>query len=81
MAKRKVKSKRITVTLEIEPPYTQFAVLSFGGSADGKCYLTSHPMKLHDKEVIQVKENGGIEQMTRVEAKRRSNEAKGAEGH
>ncbi len=74
----KQKNKTITVTLEVEPPYTNFAVLTFGGGAKGGVALTSRPLELHDKEVIHVGEHGGIEQMSKTEAKRRSNEAKGA---
>ena len=63
---RTTKSKRITVTLEVEPPYTAFAVLTFGG-ADGGLKVTSKPIGLKDKSVILVGENGGIFQMTRKE--------------
>lgn len=60
------KSKRITVTLEVEPPYTGFAVLTFGGS-DGVLKITSKPIKLNHKSVVLVGENGGIFQMTTKE--------------
>lgn len=73
------KQKTIKVTLEVEPPYTNFAVLTFGGGAKGGVALTSKPLQLHNGEVIRVGEHGGIEQMSKTEAKRRTNEAKGAE--
>lgn len=60
------KGKRITVTLEVEPPYTGFAVLTFGGS-DGALKITSKPIKLNHKSVVLVGENGGIFQMTTKE--------------
>lgn len=70
MAKTKGK-KPITVTLNIEPPYTSFAVLTFGGGANGGVALTSKPLALRDKSVIYVGENGGVQVMTSSEARRR----------
>lgn len=65
------KNKKITVTLEIEPPYTSFAVLTFGGGKSGGVALTSAHLALNDKGVVYVGENGGIQQMTSSEARRR----------
>lgn len=68
------KGKRITVTLEVEPPYTGFAVLTFGGS-DGALKITSKPIKLNHKSVVLVGENGGIFQMTTKEWENRKGSA------
>ena len=78
MANKK-NNKRITVTLEIEPPYTSFAVLTFGG-ADTSMKITSKPIKLHDKSVVLVGENGGIFQMTKKEWSNRVGKVKESEG-
>ena len=78
MANKKSK-KRITVTLEIEPPYTNFAVLTFGGS-DGAMKITSKPIKLNDKSIVLVGENGGIFQMTKKEWSNRLGKVKESEG-
>ena len=61
------KSKTITVTLEVEPPYTGFAVMTFGGGSDGSLKITSKPIRLNHKSVVLVGENGGIFQMTKKE--------------
>lgn len=68
---RTSKPKMIKLTLEVEPPYTGFAVLTFGGGAGGGLAVTSSPIKLQHGSTIHVGENGGIEQMTTKEAKRR----------
>ena len=67
MAKKSQKTK--TITLVIEPPFTTFGVLTFGGSKDGGLSLTSKHLVLHDQSVIYVGENGGVEELTRPEAK------------
>ena len=70
-ASSRAKNKKITVTLEIEPPYTSFAVLTFGGGKDGGVALTSAHMALRDKSVVYIGENGGVQELTGAEAKRR----------
>ena len=76
----RAKSKKtIKVTLEVEYPYTSYAVLTFGGACDKGLVVTSKPMKLNPGAVIHVGENGGIEQMTANEAKRRRSTKSGDE--
>ena len=64
--------KTIKVTLEVEPPYTGFAVLTFCGGGEAKgTYVTSKAVQLKNGTVIHVGEHGGIQEMTAKEAKRR----------
>lgn len=69
MAGRPKSKGKITVTLELEPPYTDFAILTFGGGAKGGVAMTSKLLHLHNKEVIYVGEGGGIMQLTKPQAK------------
>lgn len=69
MAKNSKGKKTKTITLVVEPPFTSFGVLTFGGSKDSGLALTSKHLVLHDKSVIYVGENGGVMELTTPEAR------------
>ena len=59
MANKK-SEKRISITLDIEPPYTYVGVFTFMGAKDKGLAVTSKPVRLVDGSILHVGENGGI---------------------
>lgn len=51
---------KIHVEMDIEPPYTLYATLTFAGAKDKGIAVTSKTVKLIQNTKIDVGENGGI---------------------